>query len=79
MPKKLLSSTRPAEYRPAELPSPGLTVGEKIIDTVRRIIHLEEEKGKSTWVLGVRDGSIEGKVKVKRHEDREKVTIFFPE
>jgi hypothetical protein len=29
-----------AEYRPAQLPSPGLAIGEKIIEAVRGITHL---------------------------------------
>jgi len=68
-----------AEYRPAELPSPGPTVGEKIIQDVRDITHLEEEKGKTTLALGILDGSVDLKVKVKRDKDGEKVTLKFPE
>ena len=30
-----------AEYRDADLPSPGTTIGEKIIETLRGITHLE--------------------------------------
>ncbi len=68
-----------AEYRPAELPAPGVTIGGKIIETVRNITHLEEEKGKTVLALGVRDGSIDLKVKVKRDKDGERVTLRFPE
>lgn len=67
-----------AEYRPAELPSPGLNIGEKIIETVRGITHLEEKKGKTTLVLGIRESSIDLKVKVKSNEDGEKVKLEFP-
>lgn len=68
-----------AEYRPAQLPSPGLTIGEKIIETVRAITHLEKEKGKTLLALGVRDGSVDLKVKVKREADGERVTLKFPD
>jgi hypothetical protein len=68
-----------AEYRPAELPSPGSTVGAKIIQDVREITHLEKEKGKTLLALGVRDGSVDLKVKVKKDEHGEKVTLKFPE
>jgi hypothetical protein len=68
-----------AEYRPAELPSPGRSIGEKIIESVREITHLEKEKGKTTLALGIRDSSIELKVKVKKNENGEKVTLKFPE
>ena len=33
-----------ATYRQSELPSPGSQVGDKIIETVREITHLEEGK-----------------------------------
>ncbi|MFO8090611.1 MAG: hypothetical protein R6U13_12280 [Desulfatiglandaceae bacterium] len=68
-----------AEYRPAELPSPGRSIGEKVIESVRGITHLEKEKGKTTLALGIRDSSIDLKVKVKKDENREKVTLKFPE
>ena len=68
-----------AEYRPAELPSPGVTIGEKIIQDVREITHLEKEKGKTLLALGVRDGSVDLKVKVEKDQNGEKVTLKFPE
>ena len=67
-----------AEYREAELPSPGTTIGEKIIQTLRGIIHLEGDKGKSPLALGVRDSSIELTVKVKKDKNGESVTLKFP-
>lgn len=68
-----------AEYRPAELPSPGRSIGGKVIEFVRGITHLESEKGKTTLALGIRDSSIDLKVKVKKDENKEKVTLKFPE
>ena len=68
-----------AEYRSAELPSPGPAIGEKIIDDVREITHLEEDKGKTILALGIRDGSVELNVKVKKDKDGEKVSLKFPE
>jgi hypothetical protein len=67
-----------AEYRPAELPSPGLTIGQKIIEDVRDMTYLEKEKGKTTLVLGVRESSIDLEVKVKRDKDGEKLKLTFP-
>lgn len=67
-----------AEYRPAELPAPGPAVGERIIQDVREITHLEGEKGKTRLALGVRDSSIDLSIKVKRDEDGEKVKLKFP-
>jgi hypothetical protein len=67
-----------AEYREAELPSPGTTIGEKIIQTLRGITHLEGDKGKSPLALGVRDSSIQLTVKVRKDKNGESVTLKFP-
>ncbi len=66
-----------AEYRDAALPSPDARVGEKIIEILREITHLEDDKGKTMLALGVREDSIDMKVKVKRDGDEEKVTLKF--
>ncbi|MEE8416408.1 MAG: hypothetical protein V3S05_09070 [Desulfobacterales bacterium] len=67
-----------AEYRNSELPSPGARVGEKVIQTIREITHLEGEKGKTQLALGLRDSSFELGVKLKTERDEEKVTLKFP-
>ena len=68
-----------AKYREAELPSPGSTIGERIIDTLRKITYLEDDKGKTVLALGIRDGSIDLTVKAKKSEEGEKVTLKFPD
>jgi hypothetical protein len=68
-----------AKYREAELPSPGPEIGEKIINAVRDIIHIESGKGKSPLALGIREDSIELKVKMKSKDEGEKITLKFPE
>ena len=68
-----------AEYRKADLPKPGSEIGEKIIEAVRGITHLEGRKGEIPLALGIRDGSIEMNVKVKTEEDKDSVTLKFPE
>ena len=68
-----------AEYREAVLPNPGRQIGGKIIDTVQDITHMEDETGKTHLALGIRDGSIEMKIKIKKIDDIEKVTLKFPE
>ena len=67
-----------AEYRKSELPSPGPDVGDKIIEAVRGITHLDGEKAKSALALGIRESSIEVNIKMKRAGDGEKVTLEFP-
>jgi len=68
-----------AEYRKSELPSPGTPIGSKIIEAVRAITHMEEDKGKTPLAIGIRDGSIEITVSLKKEEDKESVTLKFPE
>ena len=68
-----------ATYRQSELPSPGSQVGDKVIETVREITHIEEGKGETPLALGIRQDSIELEVKFKSKEDKEMVTIRFPE
>ena len=68
-----------AKYRESELPSPGSDVGSKIMEAVREITHIEGKEGKTPLALGIRNDSIELRVKMKAKEGREKVTIKFPE
>ena len=68
-----------AEYRTADLPSPGPDVGNNIFEAVRQITHLEGGKGKTALALGIRDSSIELTVKVKSKDGLQRVTIKFPE
>lgn len=67
-----------AFYRESELPPPGVAVGEKIMETLRGITHVEGDKGKSVLALGVRDSSIELNVKVKKDKNGESITLKFP-
>jgi hypothetical protein len=68
-----------AEYRTTELPSPGSEVGDKIFEAVREITHLEGEKGKTLLALGIRDSSLELKIKLKSEGNEQMVTVKFPE
>ncbi len=67
-----------AKYKKKELPDPGAEIADKVFETIRGITHIEEDSGKSVLALGIRDGSIDVKVKVKKSEDGEIVTIKFP-
>jgi len=68
-----------AKYRESELPSPGSDIGAKIIAAVREITHIEGKKGKTPLALGIRNDSIEIQVKMNSEEDKEIVTLDFPE
>ncbi len=67
-----------ATYRQSELPSPGSQVGDKVIETVREITHIEEGKGETPLALGIRQDSIELQVKFKSDNNEDSVTITFP-
>jgi hypothetical protein len=67
-----------AEYREKELPSPGPVVGRQILAAVREITHIEGDSGKTLLALGLRNDSLELKVKVKGKGDTQKVKIEFP-
>jgi hypothetical protein len=68
-----------AEYRKKDLPSPGSEVAEKIIEAVAGITHIEGDKGKTPLALGIRDSSIDLKIKIKTKNGGKKITIKFPE
>ncbi|MCG8635676.1 MAG: hypothetical protein MI863_17705 [Desulfobacterales bacterium] len=68
-----------AEYRKAELPSPGGETGNSIFEAIREITHIEDAKGKTTIALGIMDSSIELSVGIKDKKGRRKVSIKFPE
>jgi len=66
-----------AEYRKSELPPPGVETGSLILDTVRKITHMEE--GKTPLALGIRGGSIEMMLKIRKDVSGESVILEFPE
>ena len=68
-----------AEYRQKDLPSPGSEVAERIIEAVTGITHIEGDKGKTPLALGIRDSSIDLKIKLKTEDGGKKITIKFPE
>ena len=66
-----------AKYREGPLPSPGPEVGARILETFKSITHLEGGKGKVPLALGIRNDSLNLKVKLEREGDQETVTIKF--
>jgi hypothetical protein len=68
-----------ANYRKTKLPSPDADIGNRIIETIREITHIDGDKGKMPLALGIRDGSLELGIKVKRKDDGETIKFKFPE
>lgn len=67
-----------AEYRKAELPNPGSIVGEKIIKELRTVAHIEEPHEKATIAFGIRNNSMDLKIKSRHEGTDDKITIVFP-
>ena len=61
-----------------ELPKPPGEITDKVFEIMRSITHLEGEKGKELFSLGLRDGRMELGVKVEREEDKESLKFSFP-
>jgi hypothetical protein len=61
-----------------ELPKPPGEIVDKVFEIMRSITHLEGEKGKEPFSLGLRDGRMELGVKVEKEEDKESLKFSFP-
>jgi hypothetical protein len=61
-----------------ELPKPPGEIADKVFEIMRSITHLEGEKGKEPFSLGLRDGRMELGVKVEKEEDKESLKFSFP-
>jgi hypothetical protein len=66
-----------AIYRDVELPPPGKRVGDRIVEAARRVTHIEEDEGEMPLAVGIRDSSIDIRVKIERDNGSEKVTLLF--
>ena len=62
-----------------ELPVPPGEIADKIFEVMRSITHLEGEKGREPFSLGLRDGRMELNVKVEKEDDKESLKFSFPE
>jgi hypothetical protein len=61
-----------------ELPKPPGEIADKVFEIMRSITHLEGEKGKEPFSLGLRDWRMELGVKVEREQDKESLKFSFP-
>ena len=67
-----------AQYRPAELPPPDSAIAERVIQTMRDIIHVEEPEGSSPLAFGIRNNSMDLQVSTKTDQTTKQVSITFP-
>jgi hypothetical protein len=66
-----------AEYRTADLPEPDQGIAEAVIEAVRSITHIEEDKGKLPVSIGIRDSSVDLEIKIKARGGKQKVKLKF--
>jgi hypothetical protein len=66
-----------AKYKRSSLPSPGKELGPKIIKDMQEILHMES--GKMPLSLGVRNDSVDLRVKLSSKEGAQKLSLKFPE
>lgn len=67
-----------AKYRKTTLPSPAPEIGKKVVEAIREITHIEEDKGKMALALGIRNNDLNLKIKSSIKDDKGEVTISFP-
>ena len=67
-----------AKYRVTQLPSPGSEIGEKVIQAVRGITHIENDKGKTALALGFRNNDLNLNIKTKKKNKKNIVELHFP-
>jgi hypothetical protein len=66
-----------AEHPKEELPAPSTDIADAVMDVVREITHIEEDKGRMPLSIGIRDSSVALEVKVKSKGERDKVKLKF--
>jgi hypothetical protein len=66
-----------AEYRTADLPEPDQGIAEAVIEAVRSITHIEEDKGKLPVSIGIRDSSVDLEIRIKARGGKQKVKLKF--
>lgn len=67
-----------AEYRKADLPSPGPAVGKKVLEAMRTMTYSEKDHDKTTLAFGFRNNSMDLKIKSRHEGNDDKITIIFP-
>jgi len=61
-----------------QLPVPSGAVLAKVFEIMRSILHIEEDKGKMEFSLGLRSGEVNVMVKIEKKEGKQSLKINFP-
>jgi hypothetical protein len=68
-----------ASYRKSLLPSPQPEVVDKVFEIMREITHIETDKGRTLFTVGVRDSSVDLDIKLKKKDDgKQTLSLKFP-
>lgn len=67
-----------AQYRESDLPAPGPAIGKKIVEAIRAMTHIEKDKDKMTLALGIRNNSMDLKIKSRHEGGDDRISITFP-
>ena len=65
-----------AKYRTAELPPPNEKTADAVLETIRKITHIED-KGKLPLTIGVLDSSIDLEAKLMGKPDKNELELKF--
>ena len=52
--------------------------GEKVLEAIRGITHIDADRGETRLALGIRDSSIDLEVKIKAKKSSQKISLKFP-
>lgn len=68
-----------ATYRKSRLPSPDVKTAKKVFEMLEGITHLDDGEGKTMLALGIRDSSLDLKVKMRSKDKQKRIAIKFPD
>lgn len=74
-----LKVTVSAPHEKRTLSPPPEEIVAKVFEIIRAITHIEKDNGEMDLALGLREGRVDLRVKVKRAEDEETMKLQFPE
>ena len=67
-----------ATYREARLPAPHNSTVSKVFEVIQSITHIQENSGQTDLALGIRDSSLDLKIRLNHTGDHQALTIRFP-
>jgi hypothetical protein len=66
-----------AEYRTKELPPPSPGIAAAVVQAIREITHIEEDRGKLPLSIGIRNNTVDITVSLKVKNGEDKISLKF--